>query len=424
MEKTNYIKSINVSKNSIQVKHGDVLNPYLIDDYYVEYESKYDLSKLDEGVLVIPFVLATIHIIWCSGKIVTIDRLEEKFSKNLSKLKDEFGKMYPNLELNGNVIVKNEISVETGEGIDGLLFSGGLDSIHSAFSHPDSKLIFTVWGADTDPDDAVTEWQYLKTHSQSFAERFKHTPVFIRSNFRSFLNEPELHTWHSGIPHWYSYIQHGAGLIGLCAPILIIAHSTKLYIASSNVEGQGFRGWGSTRASDESIQFANCKVIHDGFDKSRQDKTTEIVDYSRKNNLNGVNLMVCTTRISGGQNCSICEKCLRTSIGLSVEGEDPQNWGFNKTAIETLKLYKQKYQTLRLNMINKVFIYEQIQKRIKELNYTGELKYYMDWLSKRNFNFYAKISNLISGRFIYYASPRFLRKLLRKFYFLINKKKQ
>jgi hypothetical protein len=205
---------------------------------------------------------------------------------------------------------------------------------------------------------------------------------------------------------------------------LFLGKSQKIYIASSHADGNLKRGWGSTRALDESIKFASVSVVHDGHEKTRQDKTKDIVNYIKSNNLNKVELRVCTHRNSEGENCSVCEKCLRSAIGLYIEGEDPKDWGFKYNGLESLKIFKSKLSLYRFRLAeNIVDMWQQIQKNIDLNKFNGNEKKLLLWLKKINFTILEKRYSYLSGRQLYSMCPVFIRRIIRKMYFMLRHNK-
>ncbi|MCK5028108.1 MAG: hypothetical protein KAR57_00640 [Bacteroidales bacterium] len=160
MTKKNYIAEIYSDSSTIRIKPGSVISAFMNEDFYAVYECDFDLSELDDAVLIIPFVLATAAIIWCSGEEVYIDRLDSQLTQSLPKIKAAYAEMYPSIEWNGNIRVLTSVSTSIEGKSDGLLFSGGIDSIHSVFNYPNSDFLFTIWGADTNPEEDIS-WKSI-----------------------------------------------------------------------------------------------------------------------------------------------------------------------------------------------------------------------------------------------------------------------
>jgi len=420
MENSKYIKTVHFDSKSIRVEHGECIAPYLKETFYVEYELDDDLSCLDSSIAVIPFILSTVAIVWCRGLKLYIENLDKTFARCLPKLKDEYKKMYKTIKWDGEIIVENEIENNSEGNYIGLLFSGGLDSIHAAIMDSKDKILFSVWGADTNPD-VESEWMRIKYQTKQFKSFFNHKDVYIRSNFRTFLNDSVLHTMYKEISHWYTHVQHGPALIGLTTPVMALLGKENLFISSTHAVGELTRGWGSTKILDESINFSNIKVKHVGGDCTRQEKTKEIVAFRRKNLDKNFTLKVCPKHTIDGENCGICEKCLRTSVGLILECEDPQNWGFKQNAFETIDILKKNMLSYKIKMTeNEVLPWKDIQKRIKSTNIDSALLQRIKWLLDVNLDLHAKKYEFYSGRWFYKNSPRFLRKIGRRIFFIFK----
>jgi hypothetical protein len=85
---------------------------------------------------------------------------------------------------------------------------------------------------------------------------------------------------------------------------------------------------------DEQIAYAGTRVVHDGFHRTRQEKIREVLaPFARRGH--EVPLAVCykpNRGRSSSLNCGVCEKCVRTQIGLLLEGVDPNACGFRFSA--------------------------------------------------------------------------------------------
>jgi len=129
---------------------------------------------------------------------------------------------------------------------------------------------------------------------------------------------------------WWGKVQHGLSLNSLVAPVAYINGYSTLYIASSYTENFGL-AWGSTPEIDNKIRWGKTSVVHDGYELKRQDKVKVIVD-SIKSLDSDITLRVCYSELNSEVNCSKCEKCHRTIMGLILENADPNKYGF-KTSL-------------------------------------------------------------------------------------------
>jgi len=132
---------------------------------------------------------------------------------------------------------------------------------------------------------------------------------------------------------WWASVQHGMGLLGVCAPLTAIRDIRNLYIASSatrdKAQGLGLP-WGSHPLIDGNVAWADVKAIHDCPEWCRQEK----IRYAIKPFIELTNhyprFIVCNdTGRRHVLNCGRCEKCCRTIVGLALEGIDPNRCGFH-----------------------------------------------------------------------------------------------
>ncbi|MEA2105557.1 MAG: hypothetical protein U9P82_02390 [Bacteroidota bacterium] len=263
MASKEYISALEKNKNRITITPGESLKPYLNGDFFVEYDSPFDLSNIGDEVACIPFVLSTAAIVWCSGETLHLDKLDANLAERLPAIKKEYENMYPTIHWDGEILVNHKVNAVSSQGLDGMLFSGGLDSIHSALTIQGEKYLFTINGADSKLN-AEYPWKFMKSHTLDFVKKYHHQPVFVYSNFKEFLNVPILHSWHREITHWYSHVQFGPALIGLTAPIMYKGGGNILYISSGGQTHNLVRGWGSSKLLDEQVNFGNVTVHHYG----------------------------------------------------------------------------------------------------------------------------------------------------------------
>ena len=419
-----YIADIKVSAARIEVVPGSALSKFLNGSFYVEYEGAPDLSNLAEEVAVIPFVLATAPIVWCMGLRLKIDRLDSNLASSLPRLRAAYAAMYPNIEWNGEIEVADSVAIPQTDDAEGMLFSGGLDSVHAALSSVSARgYIFTVWGADTNPDK-THPWQHMRDHAADFARNFGYQPIFIKSNFRKFLNSDRLHTWHRDISHWYTHVQHGPALIGLTAPPLVSLGGRRLVIASSHPAGELKRGWGSSPELDEAIRYGNISISHAADTESRQDKIHQLVSICKDRGIAKMVLRVCGANLSDGSNCGVCEKCLRTAMGFIVEGEDPRDWGFVLDAGETIRVVQRKITRFRFKITaNEAVQWSSVQNAARNFKAPTQLEQGIEWFCQLNIEQHRKIHEVISGRRLYAMSPRIVKKLMRNTLYFFKPKK-
>lgn len=296
-------------------------------EFYVEYSE--DISNVPKGIAVIPFLCNVIPIAWICDAEIIVSELDREFYNCINDFKQGYTEMYPMISFGGEILV-GEIkdNAFTPEKRAATFFSGGVDSFFTLIARADEKpSLITIWGADI-PIDDVEGWEKARQHVEATAEKFNVDHLFIKSSFRLFLDERKLdgRVAKSKVGWWYGF-QHGIGIIGHVAPYAFINRLESVYMASSCTrEEKGKVPCASDPTIDNFVRFCGCRVEHDGYDFSRQDKIHMICDFSKKNDMN-ISVRVCWES-KGGGNCCSCEKCYRTIMGIIAQEYNPKEYGF------------------------------------------------------------------------------------------------
>lgn len=326
------IIAINVNRNKLSVEFDvseDLLN-YFSNEKTFEVEYSEDISNVPDGILIIPFVCNVLPIVWLTDATLLLPVLDKTFYDSIPDIKNGYVNMSPMLTFKGDVIVeklqKNEY---TATHQTAAFFSGGVDAFATLIAHADEKpTLITLYGADIKLTDTVG-WNNVREHVEKTIADFElPPPVMVKSNFRQFVRESNLENLviTSGDGWWHGY-QHGIGLIGHAAPIAYIKRLKTVYIASTYTKEDKVI-CASDPTIDNMVKMGSCRVWHDQYEYSRQEKLTNIINWVRKKKTYPT-LRVCWIS-SGGKNCCICEKCLRTKYGLLAEGECPAMYGFKQ----------------------------------------------------------------------------------------------
>lgn len=290
--------------------------------FYARYEV--DLEGVPESILAIPLLANLAPIAWFADVELHVASVDSDFLSALQEVAALFGKHYPGL-VSGHRIHAGRVEQSRIEGgRTALLFSGGLDSYESLIRHLDEHpFLISALGADIDISDA-RRWQEFKKFNseQPIVAQMEWLPV--ESNLRDFYTLDVDLLVGTG---WWGKVQHGMGLLGICAPLSFKLGFDELLIASSNTQEVDF-GWGSQPGVDEKVRWAGLRVGHDGYHLRRTDKMANVVRFGETTGEN-VKLRVCYSEHRSGRNCNRCPKCLRTMLALLLEDADPDAFGFD-----------------------------------------------------------------------------------------------
>ena len=364
--KTLSITSIIIKGKSIEIgfRTSENLKKYFsTTSFRVEYSE--DVSKTPELLAILPFVCNVLPIVWITGAILEVNEIDDDFMIGYPDILNGYRKMFPSFKFEGTICankrVKNKID-RSHQIKSAAFFSGGVDAFATLIAHIDQyPTLITLRGSDIALDDEIG-WRIVKNHVLRTSSDFHLDNVFVRTNFRTFINNKSLDKLvvKSGDCWWHGF-QHGVGLIGHAAPIVWKKKLSILYIASSFTKNsQGKLTCASDPTIDNNVKMAGCITIHDQYEYERIEKVRHIVEFVKETEI-PIDLRVCwITR--GGRNCCKCEKCLRTMFEIFAFGEDPQKYGFNYSLKDLKK--SQNRVLMGYNFINKP-LWEEIQMKIK-----------------------------------------------------------
>lgn len=324
----NIAKTGNIMEYSFSASED--LKQYFSDKpFRIEYPDI--IRSIPDAILAVPFVCNVLPIVWLTDSKLVIPELDEAFYNCLPAIKKGYKAMYPETEWKGTIEVGKIVSCDrkAKPGKCAAFFSGGLDSVQTLISHLNEKpLLVSIWGSDVKADNEEG-WNTLSRILCEVADQFNLSTAVIRSSFREFDNEGELDgEFHTKLKDgWWHGVKHGLGLLGHAAPLAYLHNIETVYIAASNCPEDIDVRCASHPSIDNKIKFVGCRVSHDGFEFSRQDKVYNVAQF--KNKYGPVKLHVCWESQSG-ENCCKCEKCFRTIAALLSEQESPELFGFNK----------------------------------------------------------------------------------------------
>lgn len=385
------LKNMQINKNFIEYNFivSDGLKKYFNrNNMFIEYSGDIDLKVIPNSILVIPFISSILPIAWLTDSIFWVEEIDKTFYHSIQRIKNAFQEIYDYYPLKGSLVPAKIIENNYQNKRESLiLFSGGVDA-HTTYlrNMRTNPLLFNVQGwYKNNPNEVVEVADQDIININRFCKEKNKDFKFAKSNFATIINtkyfrkkiEKKLKdTW------WHGF-QHSMSFISIAIPVCYFFGIKTIYIASSFSIGDKGR-CASYPTTDSEFAFANIGgVCHDGFELSRQDKVKIIVDY-QKEIQEPYSLKVCTFEM---QNCCICEKCVRTILGIIAENGDPRKFGFiiNSSLIEFFKVY----------FINNLIFFDvkgektkhwgYIEKRMKE-NYDNlDEKEFVDWFLNTDF---------------------------------------
>lgn len=398
------INSVIINQYSIEVCYlieGDCCKYFNIEKgngFRIEYNE--NIERVPKNIAVIPFIVNVLPIVWLTDAILEVEELDRTFYNSINRFKQGYIDMYPMMNFKGSIKVK--CLIENNEepiGKVAVFFSGGVDAFASLIAHVDeSPILLTLWGSDIKIDDQLG-WNNVRKHVDETAMMFGLEKIYIKTNFRTFINEGMLNLLvvQSGDSWWHGF-QHGIGLIGHAAPLAFNLKLKTVYIASSYTKDDDVT-CASSPTIDNNVEYACCKVVHDQYEFHRQEKITHICNYIKKNHKKIV-LRVCW-QSSGGENCCNCEKCYRTIFGIIAEGESPSQYGFKNVENKIGTIGSRIQKRLIMNPMICIPYWQDIQDRFIENKDNIPQRSDLEWIYDFDFN---KINNTIPKKILLLAA--------------------
>ena len=343
--------------------------------FVVEYQE--NIEGVPDAIAAVPFVCSILPIIWLNNSTLEIKELDKAFYDCIPNVRKGYETMFPESSFLGNIEVANIVPCDIPScGGSVAFFSGGLDAVNTLINHlPEKPVLMSVWGSDIRYDNAEG-WNKVHCGIAEYSETYSLPDIVIRSAFRDFDNEGVLDRkfCEQLQDSWWHGVKHALGLLGHAAPYVYLHGVSTVYIASTNCPADGPVRCASNPLTDNHVRFANARVVHDGFEFSRQGKVRNVAEYVRRTG-SRLPLHVCWESQTGS-NCCHCEKCYRTMVGLIAEGEDPLDYGFEHTPRTMPDLQRYLVTNCR-NMVALQDYWTHIQKRLAE--HRVELRNHMYW---------------------------------------------
>lgn len=317
--------TISDSKNMITYSYHipEKFKRYFATEFYIDF--KEEIDSVPPSILTIPAISNLVVICWFLDCDFFSEEIDLVLYNSLLNMQKEFKIMYPQIT-DRNVIKFNSLTQEstTSFSKSTVLFSGGVDAFATLFRHYDEEpILIKVFGEKMDNKSVEEAIKEEKKYNEEII-LFNNEKKYIISNLRTFYSDKLNKLPTQG--GWWSHVQHGFGLTTLLAPLSFKYKISKVYIASSYTDSIKIV-WGSTPQVDNKIAWSGTGVIHDGYELERQDKIDLISNFTKNRNENII-LRVCYSPINKYTNCSKCEKCKRTILGLILNNANPMNFGF------------------------------------------------------------------------------------------------
>lgn len=277
--------------------------------------------------------------------------LTEGFVESLHQWQRVFAHWYPN-RLSQVEILARQREIERPVTGRACFFTGGVDSFFSALRHlEDIDALVFVYGFDV-PREELPDLRSAVTNGVRAAAAELGKPlVEVETN---------LHDFSDTMDSPWGTTYHG---VALAAVAHLLAPAFGEVLIGATHPYTDIFPWGSNPLSDPMLSSDRVRLVHDGADADRVQKTIDV----SQSEVAMRHLRVCWENKDGTYNCGQCSKCIRTQIALRIAGR--------LEACETLpdQIDLAAVRTMPLRDINTLAFLAELVRHLHELGTEPEL---------------------------------------------------
>lgn len=326
----------------------DYMAPFSIQRYIKSSEPLFvevpgDIGDVPEEVLTIPFVGIMLTVTMLLDIEIQVPALDRTFYNSISKLETVYQSMYPKSGLRLSVKAKStRLCQYQSSGKKSLFFTGGVDATSALTEFVEENVeLLNIWGGDlrlTDSDSHVELDYYLSTIQAASGLEYH----FIKTNAREMFEENALGDvclkvlGHSNNHGWWASIAHILSMTTTVAPWAYKQQISQHYIGSSYNPKETATFDSNNKEFVNSIRYSSAVFSIVDEKIGRNEKIGKIIQYKEKSGV-PIQIKVCWQR-QAGVNCSNCEKCYRTIMGILANHGDPNEFGFQVDNLVILKI--------------------------------------------------------------------------------------
>jgi hypothetical protein len=274
-----------------------------VTDQGIWIESDVPLVNSQEWLIPLRLVKAI-----AEGEPVNLGSVSPRLAGNLETIRDIYAAWIPGRKIPLEFELSSDVAAP-GKCVS-LFFSGGVDSFYSLIMHRDEvENLILIHGFDIPLAETKT-FELALEQAREAARLFSKRLIVAKTNLH--WEESSLYIDAPRIPCGWA-IYWGAALAAVA--YALAPNHRKIYIASSTSYAN-LHPDGSHPLLDPLWSIEALQIVHDS-PESRIDKLCVVVQYPEALS----RLRVCWENL-GVNNCGLCEKCVRTMLGLRALGVD------------------------------------------------------------------------------------------------------
>lgn len=340
------LSAINIQNDTVRF----VINTTFVSEQRIKYSNKpffsnfeirflglteAELKKVPSHILLVPFIMNVAPVLWKLGIKARLGwKADSTTCQSLQKLHDKFREIWQNERWDGELICEScEEVLPDFMGNDSAmsLYSGGVDSMSTVLTTRQQHgryTLMTILGTDILADKNGESVGY--DNIMRFAKNIDAESIRVMTNIGDFINTKLCERSFVESIHCWWRIQHGIGQSSLMAIPMWLKQITVGYIAASD-HISNISAIGSRPDIDNLVRWSAGHIVHEGVDKTRQQKVEQIVSAIRQSgSAENYPIRICTKPLAKDAleiNCECCEKCLRSIVAYLLAGADWQLMG-------------------------------------------------------------------------------------------------
>jgi len=302
------ISKPNITENNGKLKIAVTIKTQNVNEKVLWYSmdkkyKRYISEKMDS------FVIALLPMAMSIGEDIVIDGLISSELSYKIKLYQGYYNFFFKSKLKIiNINAKGYVKNKNRKKATLCAFSGGVDSFYTLLNNLNKKnnpyyqitdLLF-IEGFDSHHNNE-SHFSSIRASYGKLATKLNLNLISMSSNIKEVL-EPYVD---------WGEISHGAVLASF--GLILDKYVARFYIPSTFDYGVPF-AWGSNPVTDPLLGTEDVHIIHHGAGKTRMQK----LEYISKYPITYKYLRVCWEKQDGLNNCCMCDKCIRTMVGLKL----------------------------------------------------------------------------------------------------------
>ncbi len=330
------LKETKVCKNRVEFDYSypQEWNTIVIDpNERLFFEYGFDITDIPVSILNVLFVSNMLGVTMLENRTIYVEELDETFYHAIPKILDGYQSVYKDQTVSCTVICEKLVK-NTYEATETKIcaFTGGVDATSAVASHFDEKLLLcNIVGGDIKLNQTKRIATY-RSYFETFAQRYDFGFESLKSNFRFLYDDRKISFSHSVGSDWWAAIAHA--LYIPCAMIVVAYKykADKIYLASTytveEIETRSIASSNDIRIINQ-IAATSCQVEQVDSELGRSEKIKNIAMCFTPEKAGQIKLLACWNHESEvAENCSSCEKCMRTIMNIRACKADPCLFGF------------------------------------------------------------------------------------------------